>query len=320
MREYYEKKALNYSTLSALDSNNPGIVFREDEKKESTEAMNRGSLVDCLLTSLDEFNNRFIIVEELSVTDNVKQIISKLVDANLDYTDANLLFVAKESNYGGNWKDETLLEKIKKNDSRKYFEEIKTETDKIKISQESYDKALNVIEVLKNHEFTSWIFSQDEGIEVKFQVPCYWRDKDLDCKALLDIVYINHNTKTIIPIDLKVKSDSVYNFLKSFVRFRYYLQAVWYSRGLVMDFMKDYPGYNLEIFRFLVTSFEYPDPPLIYMCTNEIIDIGINGGIINDKKVKGVIQLVDDYKWYINNQHNYSRQTYENKGVLNIIV
>lgn len=317
MNSYYEEEGLNYSTLAQLDSNNPGQVFRERVERKSFPAMEKGSVVDCLLTAPDEFNDRFIITENIVLNDNIKDII----DIIEDYTDENLLSASRHLNFGGkNWSDETILKRIKTEESEKYFNEKKLDTNKIKITQTIYDQASNVIEVLKHHEYSSWIFNPASGCEVFYQVPIYWVDKGVRCKALLDIIFIDHNNKLIHPIDLKIKSESKYSFSKSFIRYKYYLQAVWYSRAVVAGFMKDkYDGYTIKNFKFLVTSFEYPDPPLLYICSDEVIDIGIKGGIVNDKRVKGVRQLFDDYVWYkTNGNYNYPREVYENKGQLEL--
>lgn len=323
MREYREADALNYSTLAALDSNNPGVVFKEDRDREYSLAMTKGSLVDCLLFTPDEYDNQFIIKEEATVSPAIKILIDNLLDMNLEYNDTNLLFVASENKFGGtNWSDETILKRIKTDDSREYFEQKKLNTKKLIISQEIYDQAANVIEVLKNHEFTSYIFNSDN--EVLFQVPVYWdeiiinpatnKNVTVKCKALLDIVILDHKNKLLIPIDLKIKSDSKYAFPQSFLRFKYYLQAAWYSRALLRT-----KSYKIVNFSFLVTSFDYPDPPLIYQCSNETMTIGNYGGEIGNRRVQGIFKLMQDYIWYKETGNiNYSRDIYENKGVINI--
>ena len=93
MREYYEREALNYSTLAAMDSYNPGSAFDDDSYREMSIAMIKGSLVDCLLTSPDEYDSLFEIQEEISLTKSISDIIDKLVEMNMEYTDSNILFI-----------------------------------------------------------------------------------------------------------------------------------------------------------------------------------------------------------------------------------
>lgn len=321
MNSYYEAEGLNYSTLAQLDSNNPGLVFREGNERKSFPAMEKGSLVDCLITSPEEFNDRFIISEVTELSDSLKGIIDQLIILDKPYTAEALLEVAKEVGVGGksNWSDETILKRVKTTETEKYFNEKKLTTDKTKITQAIYDQARNVVEVLKTHGYSSWIFNPEPGCEVMYQVAVYWEEKGIPCKALLDIIFIDHNKKLIYPIDLKIKSESKYSFIKSFIRYKYYLQAVWYGRAVFKKFETQYPNYKIQTFRFLVTSFEYPDPPLIYVCSNNVVDIGLSGGVIGNKKVKGIRQLFDDYLWYNRERKfNYPREVYENKGILEL--
>lgn len=226
MKEYFEHEGLNYSTLSALDTNYPGNVFKEDKAKfKTTPAMLRGSLVDCMLTSPDDFDKLYIVDDIPILPESMKLIFTYMAYEDIDYTDEQILLAAKEANYGKSWKDETILKKLKIDSTKKFYDVYKElrNTKKDIITQVEYDKALNVIHVLKNHEFSSWIFTPQEGVEVYYQLPLYWEENNTPCKALLDILIVDHNNKLIRPIDLKVKSDSKYAFKGSFMRYKYYL-------------------------------------------------------------------------------------------------
>lgn len=325
MKSYYERDALNYSTLSKLDSNNPGAVFREErEEFKPSPAMTKGSLVDCLLFTPEEYDNQFLIKEEVTISPSIKEIIDKLADTDLIYNDTNLLSIARENNFGGkNWSDETILNRVKTDDSERYFKQKKLDTDKLIISQEIYNQAVNVTKVLKNHEFTSYIFCPIKGVEVVFQAPIYWseivRGSTIACKALLDIIILDHNNKLIIPIDLKVKSDSKYAFPSSFLRYKYYLQAAWYTKALKNTNHYLNKGYTVVNFSFLVTSFDYPDPPLIYKCSDQLMRVGEYGGDYENVTLRGVNELAEDYVWYRQTGNiDYPRHIYTNKGVINI--
>ena len=171
MNSYYEAEGLNYSTLAQLDSNNPGLVFREGNERKSFPAMEKGSLVDCLITSPEEFNDRFIISEVTELSDSLKGIIDQLIILDKPYTAEALLEVAKEVGVGGksNWSDETILKRVKTTETEKYFNEKKLTTNKTKITQAIYDQARNVVEVLKTHGYSSWIFNPEPGCEVMYQ-------------------------------------------------------------------------------------------------------------------------------------------------------
>lgn len=321
MKEYYERDALNYSTLAALDSNYPGQVFKESETKKTTPAMGRGSLVDCLLTSPDEFDDNFIITELPDLSGTIKTIFSYLAHEDIGYSDKEILKAAEHAEYGKNWKDETILKKLKTSETLDYYNKYKTlkNSKKIQISQEEYNKAVTVVEVLKNHEFSSWIFTPQEGVTVKYQVPIYWDERGVSCKALLDILIIDDNNKILYPIDLKVKSDSKYAFKSSFMRYKYYLQAAWYNRGVTQSTLFKVGKYKLENFTFLVTSFDYPEPPLLYRCSDELLHVGRYGGYYQGEKIKGISSLFGDYIWYKEEEkYDYPRELYLNRGFVDL--
>lgn len=311
---YREVEGLNYSTLCIIESNNPQQAFVEKEKKES-QAMDRGSLVDCLLTNKNEFDNLFVIEEIPEITESVQKILKSLpLDKELDDLKKEILVEAKFNNYGNNWKEDTLLSKIVTEESRKYFKFLKES--RMIISQQDYDQALKIIEILTTHPFTKETFELKENEEILFQYPVYWNEKNISCKALLDICKINHKIKTIEPFDLKVKSENIYNFLSSFVRYKYYLQAAWYTKGLKAI----YPEYTVNNFKFLVTNFFYPNTPLIYTCSSKLLDAATYGtDKIMNEVTKGVNKLLEDYIWYKENpQCLYPREIYESRGIINI--
>lgn len=320
MKEYFEYDGLNYSTLSALDTNYPGNVFKEEPvKRVASSAMNRGSLVDCLLTSPDDFNELFIVADIPELSKTIQIVIDYMVNHDGNFEEDHLLRSAKFHEYGvkAKWSKETILKRLKTEETEKYYNINKKliASDKIKISEEEYIKAQAVIDVLKTHEFSSWIFSPQEGVDVHYQLPIYWYEDGTPCKALLDILVVDHNKKIIRPIDLKVKADSKYAFKSSFMRYKYYLQASWYTRGLVAKLHPSLKDYKIENFTFLVTTFDFPEPPLLYRCSDELLTIAKYGG--ND--IKGVEQLFEDYKWYKEEgKFSYKKELHLSKGVIDL--
>lgn len=64
-----------------------------------------------------------------------------------------------------------------------------------------------------SNPFTREYFINDYShIELIHQFPIYFKLEDMDCKALLDGVKIDHENKTVTPFDLKTTSKNSWDF------------------------------------------------------------------------------------------------------------
>lgn len=318
---YREAEGLNYSTLASIDSNYPAKAFEEGGERFSSDAMNRGSLVDCLLTSPDRLESDFIITPNQSgLSEAIIGIIKATYAANTINDELNetlVVSIARDREFGSKWSTEVLTKKVYNEDTKLLYRYLKLAEGKTPVSEQEYEQARQVVYVLRNHVFTRNLFVEEDEKEIKFQHEIYWEEDGLPCKGMLDMVIFDHKRKLIQPLDLKIKSDSKYSFTRSFLQFKYYLQAAWYSRGLKIL----YPDYQVLRFAFIVTSFDYPEPPLIYICSQATLDAGWKGGILKEtgQTVKGALALLNDYKWYMQTgNYAYPREVYEKRGILSI--
>ena len=98
-----------------------------------------------------------------------------------------------------------------------------------------------------------------------------------------------------------------------------------------MKSKKEYETYKILPFKFIVESTINPGNPLVFTCSSELLDIGKNGRqpyklydkpyvsseYINYMKfdeIKGFHQLIEDYKWYMENEFEKSRKIVEAQG------
>lgn len=113
--------------------------------------------------------------------------------------------------------------------------------------------------------------------------------------------------------------DYINTFPVSFLKWRYDLQAAFYSEAL----RQQYPGYKVMNFKFIVISSLQLKKPLIYKCTDTDLLVGKHGGMntFNNRKIKGYEQLMDDYVWHSeNNLWEYPREVYERNGEVDLNV
>jgi hypothetical protein len=342
LESYYENPAISQSKLKLLLSNpklfntveEPEMYF--EEKKHFT----IGSAVDCLLTQPQiEFDSKYHISNlQNKPSDTVKSIVNQVFDKVIEqqyeaigpittYSDI-ILQCCEEHQYQSGWKEQTKINKIC--EAWEYWEDLKQALGKQVLSQEENDLISQIVMSIRTSEATSKYFEKNRHIEVIFQMAIAFEYKGIVCKALLDMVIINHQNKTIQPIDIKTMGDYTINFPKSLRQRRYDIQAAFYVEALKSK--EVYTIYEILPFKFIVESTIDPGTPLVFTCTKSLLDLGKygrNGFLIEGEKsviqnyivipeIKGFHQLIEDYEWYLENGFEKSRKIVESKSEFQI--
>ena len=99
------------------------------------------------------------------------------------------------------------------------------------LNNTQYKVITSVVNSLRNNQFTKKYFEEYfESSKERFtQLEIYWELKDLKCKSKLDLVFVNHDTKEIQPMDLKTTGNSVFSFDSSSLRWRYDIKTYLYK-------------------------------------------------------------------------------------------
>ena len=290
------------------------------DNKES-EFMKLGSAVDCKLTDSINFDNQFIIADFSSITDSVKiltdYLITEFNDKMIVDDDELIYYIQQLKLYGNIKKKEVFIDNLHKYNFFDYYKMRFESKNKSILTTIEYNKVNAFVESLLTNEFTSKYFYPEEGIEIVNQQSIYWNCNQLDCKSLLDFIIINHNDKTITPVDLKKSSFDTNIFIKSIYKYRLDIQAAFYTDALInyISTSKKLQDYKINNFEFLVENIEYPGSPLIWVMTDDDLNIGRNGGLLNNRKVKGYLDLIKQLDWHLTTDiWNYTPELYENKG------
>ena len=91
-------------------------------------------------------------------------------------------------------------------------------------------------------------------------------------------------------------------------------------------------SYTFLDFKFIVESTVNPGNPLIFTCSDELLKIGREGRVdeyvrifnVFDHRheklpeIKGFQQLIEDYKWYMENEFEKNRKVVESQGEFDI--
>ena len=106
-------------------------------------------------------------------------------------------------------------------------------------------------------------------------------------------------------------------------------QAAFYTEALKSK--KVYETYEILPFKFIVESTVSPGNPLVFTCSEELMRIGKYGresfklkGVSSTRlvdmyygkteEIKGYTQLIEDYKWYMENEFEKNRKIVEAQG------
>lgn len=354
IEEYYNNPRLSQSKLKLLLSGpkafnevkEPELFF--EEKKHFI----IGGAVDCLLTQGEEIFNKNYYVSILNEkpSDTIKSIIQEVFSVVTEPTEIlsnhrdAILIACNNHNYQNNWKDDTRINKICEN--YLYWLELLNSRGKIILSQEEYNTINSIVQSLKTHPVSESLFNFDEfNKEIFYQFPIYFEYEKIEMKALLDIVIIDHINKEVNIYDIKTIGDEVINFYKSYSRNRYDIQAITYSIAMRQYLDKNgLEKYKINPFKFVVESTINIGNPCVFEMSEEAMIKAFNGasrryttyvsvedsvdeidyiedvrGVLEYKMpIKGFKQLIDDYKWYVENGFDINREIIDNKNIFTI--
>ena len=112
--EYRADPALSYSKLSCFFRQGPKALISNE--KIDTPALRAGSLVDCLLTAPEEFDDRFYVADIDRFSDSIRKMTEDLFNPEIEelalIDDATILMILDTYQYQTNWKSQTLLIKL----------------------------------------------------------------------------------------------------------------------------------------------------------------------------------------------------------------
>lgn len=320
--EYRSDPALSYSKLSSFFRQGPKSLISNE--KIDTPALRAGSLVDCLLTAPEEFDDRFYVADIDKFSDTIRKIVERIYLEHTDFTDQIceiqedlLINILNEENYQSNWKDKTRIDKII-DLGQDYYTVLKYSTGKIVISPQEFQEAQQCVQTLKTHPFTYQIFECNEDEEMFYQLKFKTEIGGIKTRIMMDLIKCNHKTKRIKPFDLKTSGKSEEKFEESYENWCYWIQSPKYKRVLENvlgedDYFKDF---IVEDFKFIVIN-KTNLCPLVW---DDYDPKAVKFAIFRKYGVTWM-SLLQDANWHLQNgKFDYSRKSYENNGCNPIIL
>ena len=304
--EYRADNAYSYSIIAKFDREGFEKLDSLFDKVESPSLL-FGSCVDTLLTDgQDAFDARFFVADFPEIQDTVKKIVEELFNSYAEtYDDLNnipdkyIIPMTEVYEYQRNWKPETRAKVIKEKGSE-YYNLKYLAGDKTIITSALYGDVLACVEALKTSDATKWYFEDDnpfdDSIERLYQLKFKGEYEGIPLRCMADLIIVRHDTKEIIPCDLKTSYKEEWNFWKSFIEWRYFIQANLYAEIIRQNIIKDeyFKDFKVADYRFIVIC-NRTRQPLVWEWnkTKTETDFSINN--ITFPNWRGIVKRLDYY-------------------------
>ena len=337
IQEYIESSAINQSKLKLLSISAQAFqeVREPDLFFEEKEHFLIGKAVDDVITMGENYwNDNYYISNITKPSDTIMSIVQQIFQSRISDSlfENDLLSAIEAHNYQPNWKVDTKIAKVS-TEGEVYWHELVQSEGKTILDKDQYMKCVSIVNQLQEHRFTRDYFIADAKYnhDIHYQVPIHFYVDEVECKALLDMVIVDHLYKIIIPIDIKTMGDYTKFFDYQALRRRYDIQASWYMKAL-QQWKKDnnMEDYSIHEFRFIVASTTKQCDPLIYLCSQEFINAGEFGSSrLRAIKVSnttyeselysyGWRKLIYIYKWHQENGWDKDYEIEMNNGIFTI--
>lgn len=274
---YRANLALSYSTLARYERegfNNLDKLFDRIE----TPSLTFGSAVDSIITGgQEEFDERFMVAEFPSMPDSIVKIIKSLYKqyagtyrSLLNIPDNSIIRETEDQNYQMNWKPETRAKVIREKGTD-YYNLLFVAGDRCIIDTQTYQDVVNAVRVLKESSSTKLYFADDNpfepDIERLYQLKFKGEFDGITYRNMADLIIVNHKEKWVKPVDLKTSSHTEWDFYKSFVDWRYDIQARLYWSIIRQNMDKDeyFKDFKLLDYDFIVVN-KRTLTPLVWNC------------------------------------------------------
>lgn len=277
--EYRADPALSYSTLARYEREGFNNIDKLFDKIE-TPSLVFGSAVDAIITGgQEEFDKGFMVAEFPSVPDSIIKIVRSLfkqfgmlgVYRTLDdIPDTVIIQETIYQSYQPNWKPETRAKVIKEKGAE-YYKLLYVAGDRTILDTGTYQDICNAVKALKESEATKFYFAENNpfepDIERFYQLKFKGEFDGVTYRNMADLIIVNHKEKWVKPCDLKTSSHTEWDFYKSFVQWRYDIQARLYWAIIRQNMDKDeyFKDFRLLDYDFIVVN-RKTLTPLVWTC------------------------------------------------------
>lgn len=275
--EYRADPALSYSTLARYEREGFNNLNKLFDKVESP-SLQFGQAVDTLITgSEEEFNEHFMVAQlDNPLSDALVAITKRLFDTwkdnyvdIRDIPDDTLVNTIQDIQWNNHWLPKTRAKKIKE-DCAAYYKLLYLSEGKTILSTYAYQDVMNTVDRLRSANSTRFYFEQDNpfdnSVERLYQLKFKAKLYGIEYRCMADLLMVFHDKKLVVPVDLKTSYKPEWDFHKSFLEWRYDIQArlYWLIIRYNMDRDPYFKDFKLADYRFIVAN-KKTLTPLVWM-------------------------------------------------------
>lgn len=293
------------------------VICGEYVERDETVSTLMGNLVDTILTSPEDIDNRYTVSVSADMTGQMAELVEclyKISSRTYKWQEEGQKWVQSREfeemfNEAVNWvKYQGGVEelKFKKKDTKKILE-LWCKPDKDgNVGEKLYAEKLaahgrtvvgmnmmtsaeRVAQEMKENEATGPIVNMESNSDkdVYKQMIVRFEYKGIKMRAMMDIVEVNHTGKYIQPNDIKVTYDNDEGFTRMYLK-GLYIQAAVYDQALICWAKENGCGeYEVRPMRYPVGDSKQENCPILHSLTYEDIERAYKG-----------FKLVDSHKWY----------------------
>lgn len=311
MEDYYKVKRLNNSLLSTINpeqGGSPKKYLKEkefDREEKFDKSLESGKIVhkycenpaEFKVLSTDKPSDKLGIVADKAI-EICKQLESPI-------TDDILLLASRNIGWNDKWKDDAIIKNTQS--LIPYINEVLATNDLIALTTAQKSMLDNCVSSLRSHKkINEFLFVKDEFANIEYfnELVIFFEIGEVECKAMIDRLIINHDTKTINLTDIKTTSKSVYQFRDSLDKYHYNRQLAFYKLAVKKHFKLDY---QIDChFAVVETIGNYN--AVLYLLENNLLDEGLIE----------VADLMNRIKYHEEHGYDYSMEEYQGNGLLKL--
>ncbi len=248
--KFYEKPfAFSYSGINKLLFS-PSLFYSHyilNEREDSVDShLVAGRVIHCLLLEPQNFEKEFLIIPTSLPTGNNRNVVDYIFkvytssyggDLNLeDFKDEIIIYLEEINLHQSLKTDEQRLKKILSDQNNSYFQFLKEKKNKTLIDNDILIQAKSSVETLKNDSEICELLQLEShrNSSLKSYNEKYYKmdlkDYPFDLKGVVDNIVVDEQKKTVFINDLKTTGKPLVDFSDSVEYFKYWIQAVIYTK------------------------------------------------------------------------------------------
>lgn len=243
--EYYKSRDISNSSLSLINPEQEGSAqkyykyLNGDLEDIQSRALELGTLIHQYKLEPEQFNALSIDMPSDTICTIIDEVITHSNGEDLSYLREEILTAAGNAEYGGKWKDDTVVSKVIASGGE-YYDAILSNEGKQLVDHSTLNTLYQCTTSLnrnriardlldsKSNEHYEWVAEK----EVYFEMHVPGTDRTVKCRSKIDRFGVNREAKTFTLVDLKTTSKHISKYGSAFEYYRTYRQLAFYIRAI----------------------------------------------------------------------------------------